>query len=440
MYKMKSSPMIHWTYGILLPVFLFAVLSSSCGMPGNVPSPEAVKEVIEGKREIANAAWWGFDENDATDALQSAINSGVKKLIVPNMGKDWIVRPLKLASNQEIVFEKGTVIMAKKGEFKGRGDCLFSGTNLENITLTGYDATFRMRKKDYQSDAYEKAEWRMGLGLWSCTNIKIYGLTLAESGGDGIYLGVSGDQKFCKDIHIKDIVCDSNHRQGISVISAENLLIEKSIMKNTSGTAPRAGIDLEPNHSTAKLKNCIIRDCIMENNEGPGILVYLNPLSADSEDISILFENCKVTSEKGSGIIVGAVKDDGPGGYIKFKNCVVENTAQVGCQIYDKSADRALITFTNCEWKNVATNVDDTVTPAPLMIYLRRPKLTKKIGGVDFVDCVIEDSKNRPFLALREKESDYGIYDITGTITVKNPNGIRMDLGSKMQGVTLKAN
>jgi len=408
-------------------------------MPGNVPSPEAVKEVTEGKRVIANAAWWGFDENDATDALQSAINSGATKLIVPNMEKDWIVRPLKLASNQEIVFEKGTVIMAKKGEFKGRGDCLFRGMNLENVTLNGYGATFRMRKKDYQSDAYDKAEWRMTLGLYSCTNIKIYGLTLAESGGDGIYLGVSGDQKLCKDIHIKDVVCDSNHRQGISVISAENLLIENCILKNTSGTAPRAGIDLEPNHPTEKLKNCTIRNCKMENNEGPGILLYLNPLSAGSDDITILFENCIVTSEKSSGIVVGAIKDDGPKGYIEFRNCTIENTAQVGCQIYDKSADRARITFTNCVWKNAATNVDNKVTPAPLMIYLRRPQLTQKIGGIDFVNCVVEDSKNRPFLSLIEKESDYGIYDITGTITVRNPHGIRMDLGSKTQGVTLKA-
>ena len=436
MYKMKSSPMIRWTYGIFFPVFLFVVLTSGCGMPGNVPSPEAVKEVTEGKRVKANAAWWGFDENDATDALQSAINSGATKLIVPNMGKDWIVRPLMLASNQEIVFEKGTVIMAKKGEFKGGGDCLFRGMNLENVTLNGYGATFRMRKKDYQSDAYKKAEWRMTLGLYSCTNIKIYGLTLAESGGDGIYLGVSGDQKLCKDIHIKDVVCDSNHRQGISVISAENLLIENTILKNTSGTAPQAGIDLEPNHPTEKLKNCIIRNCIMENNEGPGILLYLNPLSAGSDDISILFENCMVTSEKSSGIVVGAVKDDGPGGYIKFNNCTVENTAQVGCQIYDKSADRARITFYNCVWKNVAASVDS----APLKIYHGRMKLIQKIGGVDFVDCVVEDSKNRPFLALIEKESNYGIYDITGTITVKNPHGIRMDLGSKTQGVTLNVN
>ena len=51
-------------------------------------NPQAVLEVLDGKRTEASAAWWGFDENDATEALQSAINSGAEKLIVPNMGKD----------------------------------------------------------------------------------------------------------------------------------------------------------------------------------------------------------------------------------------------------------------------------------------------------------------------------------------------------------------
>ena len=73
-------------------------------IPGNTESPEAVKEVLSGKRTVANAAWWGFDEFDATEALQSAINSGAKRVIVPNMTRDWIVRPINLAGDQELIF------------------------------------------------------------------------------------------------------------------------------------------------------------------------------------------------------------------------------------------------------------------------------------------------------------------------------------------------
>ena len=71
------------------------------------PNPTAIQEVLDGKRDVANAAWWGFDQDDSTDALQAAIDSGAKTVIVPAMGQDWIVRPLTLASNQELVLEKG---------------------------------------------------------------------------------------------------------------------------------------------------------------------------------------------------------------------------------------------------------------------------------------------------------------------------------------------
>jgi len=76
---------------------------------------EAIADVQSGKTTVANAAWWGFDPEDATDGLQAAIDSGARRLIVPKMRSDWVVRPIKLTSNQEIVFERGTVISDKSG-------------------------------------------------------------------------------------------------------------------------------------------------------------------------------------------------------------------------------------------------------------------------------------------------------------------------------------
>jgi len=437
---MKTDGILSTVSTIMCICISALTLLSSCGggTPGNVESTGAVREVLEGKRTEANAAWWGFNETDATDALQSAIHSGAMKVIVPDMGKDWIVRPIQLAGDQEIVFEKGVVVAAKKGEFKGRGDCLFRGAGISGLTLRGYGATLRMQKQDYMSDAYEKAEWRMVIGLYSCNDVEILGMTLRDSGGDGIYLGVSGDQIYCSNIHIKDVTCDNNYRQGISVISAENLLIEDCTLKNTWGTPPAAGIDLEPNHAEEQMTDCIIRNCVMENNEGAGILIYLRPLSAESEDVSILFENCRVTSAKGSGLIVGAIKDDGPMGSIEFSNCKIENTAKVGAQVYDKSADRARVRFTKCTWKNTALDAVGNEPPSPLWIYLRRPELTRRHGGIDFIDCTLEDIENRPFLTATEKESAFGVYDITGKITVRNPYGAIMYLGAKSEGITLE--
>ena len=43
-----------------------------------------MRDVLSGKRTTANAAWWGFDQQDATEGLQAAIHSGAKTVIMPN--------------------------------------------------------------------------------------------------------------------------------------------------------------------------------------------------------------------------------------------------------------------------------------------------------------------------------------------------------------------
>jgi polygalacturonase len=399
------------------------------------PNAEAVQEVLSGKRTVANARWWGFDAEDATECLQAAINSGARTVTVPYMGHDWIVRPITLRSNQEIIFEPGVVVQAKKGEFKGRNDSLFFAAGASDITLRGYGATLRMRKKDYMTSEYTKAEWRMVLRLLSCKRVTVLGLNLESSGGDGIYIGVSGDtQRYCEDIVIRDVTCYDNYRQGISVISAVNLLIENCVLANTWGTPPGAGIDLEPNHASEKLVNCVIRNCVMENNEGAGMFVYLKNLSRESDPVSIRFENCYVPSGKDVGIGVGAAKDDGPEGLILFENCTVENAAKGGIFVYDKSADSVAVRFVNCNWNNVGTA--QRRSRAPLQISLLRASLTQKLGGIEFVDCFLYDNMDRPALVVQARP-ELGIHDIKGQITVRNPHGARMELPSKQVGVDL---
>jgi len=394
-------------------------------IPLTVPCPQAAAEAAAGERDTASAAWWGFDPEDATDTLQQAIDSGVSRLLVPYMGAPWVIRPVVLRSNLELELEPGVEILAKKDAFKGKGDSLFSATECENITLRGYNARMRMRKADYQSDAYEKAEWRMTLDFSGCTNIRIEGLTLESSGGDGIYLGATDRQPFCKDVLIRDVTCRNHHRQGISVISAVNLLIENCVLAGTSGTAPQAGIDLEPNRENEKLVNVIVRDCTLFGNSGAGILVYLKPLRRSSEPVSILFENCHVRNGRDQGIGVGALGDDGPGGYVEFRNCTVENMRNGGAFIYDKSASAAEVRFVNCKWRNTAPFHKKA---SPLLITLMRESITTTHGGIVFENCVVYDSIDRPVLKTEEDQGNKGAHAIRGLILREGPGEPRAEI------------
>ena len=72
---------------------------------------------------------------------------------------------------------------------------------------------------------------------------------------------------------------------------------------------------------------------------------------------------------------------------------------------------------------------------SPISITLRRPKLTEKFGGVEFLDCHVYDRVDRPALVVHEDESQFGIRGISGVITVHNPHGARGDFGVNPQGV-----
>ncbi|MFQ5808358.1 MAG: right-handed parallel beta-helix repeat-containing protein [Armatimonadota bacterium] len=379
---------------------------------------EAIDAVASGERTIAWAAWWGFDRSDATRTLQSAIDSGAKKVIVENMGAPWIVDKIQLASNQEIVFADGVIVEAKKGAFKGGGDCLFTASLKEKVTLTGYGATFRMHRADYDGPDYEKAEWRHVLSIRSCRNVCVHGLTLAESGGDGIYLGVAQEGVTNTRVHIKDVVCDRNHRQGISVISAEELFIENCILRDTAGTPPMAGIDFEPNRPTEKLVKCVMRNCVVENNQGDGYEFYLKNLHGDSDDVSIRIENCKSIGDNRAAVRIVTTNghpDGDVGGLMEFVNCTFERPGSAGIMITEKPASGCRVRFVNC---SILRPAADTPAQSPIVLGVR-PGDTKPIGGVELVDCVVADPIDRPVMTLHDWAGSVRVADVTGTLILE---------------------
>lgn len=426
----------------------------------NTRNPEAVQEILDGVRTDANAAWWGFDPEDSTDAIQAALDSGAEQVTIPYMGQPWIVRPLSLKSDQQVHLETGVVVLAKKGEFRAGGDSLFTASAAENLVIKGYGATFRMRKTDYMAPPYKKAEWRMGLSLRGCSNVLVEGLRIESSGGDGIYIDGGGKRRFCEDIVIRDVTCDDNHRQGISVISVQNLLIENCVFSNTWGTAPGAGLDLEPDGEDQSLVDIVVRNCLFENNEGHEILVYPKNLHEKAPDLSIRFENCLARKtltnnrpdgvEQGigrkdeghgwSGISVAAVCDNGPGGYIEFVNCVVENTGKESVRVFDKSSRGAELRFINCQFRNpwLTAHPDHWQTRVPIHFQVRRPALADDLGGIVFDNCHVYDQVSRPVVLMDQVNDDHKLRNITGLITVHSPGEPRMELGPHAHRVDLQ--
>ncbi len=281
--------------------------------------PDLVSEVDAGRRTVANAAWWGFDPEDATDALQAALDSPAQAVVVPDMGSPWIIQPVFLRSNLVLVLEDGAEILAKSMAFTGRNDRLLEVENAENIIVWGYGATLRMRKEEYSSAPYAEAEWRHALSFESVSNIGVYGIHTDNSGGDGIYLGRDNREKpYCENVVIRDVLSTDNNRQGMSIVSAKDVIVESSVFANTQGTLPQAGIDFEPDQPWERLENIVVRDSVFFRNRGAGVQFFLWNMTEESVPVSVRIENSTFRGNT-IGLLIARAGGN-PTGRVVFEN------------------------------------------------------------------------------------------------------------------------
>lgn len=380
---------------------------------------EAIEQVRSGLLATANAAWWGFSPTDATDAIQAAINSRATTVVVPNMGQNWIVRPLFLASNKEIIFEDGVVLAAKPGAFRGRHDSLLTGNRVNNVKLKGYNAIFRMRKDDYTGSDYSDSEWRHVLQLMGVSNVTVNGLSFQSSGGDGIYIGPSedSDRLPCRNVTIRDCDAYNNFRQGMSVLSAENLLVENCTFRNTIGRAPQAAVDLEPVDWTDVLINVRFHNCKSIGNAGSGFMANLSYMVPRSRPVSVLVTNHLVQNSRQPGLRALVTQGGPPGGYIEFRDCIVENTEYAGFATKWHLATAFELRFVNVEWRSVARLPDQP----PLYFEFMGSGEPSLPGGIRFNNARVVDAQARGMIEVIDHQILSGAPDVSGYIFVDNP-------------------
>lgn len=374
-----------------------------------------IAAVTAGTLQTAHASWWGFEKEDATACLQAAIDSKVPTLIVDNTGSDWIInQPLNLVSNQQIIFADGVVVQAKKGGFKGIGDSLLRGRNLENITLRGEGkAVLQMQKADYQNpELYKPGEWRHGINLGGCTNVTIRNLTIRETGGDGLYVG-GAEKPFCENVRVEDVVFDGNHRLGMAVISAENLAVRRCKFINALGASPQGGIDFEPNRPQERLVNCVVENSVFSHNaKGAGASVSPNHLNSESLPVSVTFKQCTF-NDNALGIFLYPSRrstTEPATGQVEFINCELKLNPVL---LQDPVANGVRILFRDC-------TIDNTGGRSEAFKIVCKEAAGRAIGNLIFDNTtVIEDDERAP-IAIKYQGSGEISDAITGTLYVEH--------------------
>ena len=417
------------------------------------------------ERSRVVASEYGFNVDDSTDALQRAIDSGAKIVVVDKQPSPWIVRPLRLRDDLELVLEEGVEIQAKKGEFKEIGDVLFACDNTKNLTIRGEGkgATLRMRKCEYWSEPYRNSEWRHGISLRSAEHVLIENLQIAETGGDGIYLGTSGAKLPCRDVTIRRVDCVENNRQGISVINVDGLLIEDVVLRDTNGTPPAAGIDFEPNGADEQVTNVVMSRVVAINNAGDGFTFYLPQMRSRGHELSFIIEDCDSVRNAGMGfgLTVANGEDMRQTGEMIVRNTRIYGN-RVGIAVRSKWADGAPLRFEDV--LVVTPNADKALGYDKYKGVSSRDELPKGIdewskttassgisliatgedveanGGTTFKDVKIVDGAapdaTKPLFALRDASADgVGFAKVSGSIvstsTLDSSTRVETDLSDE---------
>src|SRR5262249_8762952 len=115
----------------------------------------------------------------------------------------------------------------------------------------------------------KSGEGGMGLRiLRGSKNIVVSGVTAKDMWGDGFYVKTASNVTFC------GVTAAGNRRQGLSIIDADNVLVTNSVFRDTHGTRPSAGIDMEPDHSDQAVRGARILNSQFIDNQGAGIQLH----------------------------------------------------------------------------------------------------------------------------------------------------------------------
>lgn len=385
-----------------------------------------------------------WDPVDATKNIQSAIDRAVPpaRIILHGSPTPWYVSDTIEINkdNIEIRILSGAKLMAKEGGFTATNASMFRirGNNVKmNGYVNGVDAsdgmaTLEMRKADYQNPPYTPSGSRHCISVQGADNPIIQGFKLLRSGGDGITVNKvpgANPANHPYNVVIRDVICDDNHRQGISVISADTLTVTDCIFKNTIGTAPQSGLDIEPSVATDVLKEIKFVNCSFINNAGNNVEINLRELvGAGLTPVDITFEGCLMDDGPNNGMAFFSLNPDtGPTGTILVNNATISNMGLSGLRFSAWGVDRVDITMSDVWLVNCGFDDNNLSVRAPIL-WGTEQATVRKHGDVAFInDCRIIESYPRSDLPRNTlvwanlNVQRVGVKDITGAIVVHRP-------------------
>lgn len=407
---------------------------------------------------------YGHNLTDDTAFLQAALDSGANTVIIDKVPGGWLTGPLHLDDTSNInpaglhiIIEPGVTVRALPGAYEAVrvvDRTMFLITkNPYPVRITGYGATFEMNKPEYvayihslpnpTSIATAEAHLAMGVTLDGAKDVTIEGLTIRDTGGDGLNVAYGPPAAYSQNITFRDVTCVDCFRNAMSVSSVDGLTVDGCAFLNTNGTSPQAGVDLEPNsyNKNGRLANIVFRDCVMIDNLTAGMYVSPHNLNGiTTTPISVLVERVTIGAQVGGApsLTVQGLPDQ-LGGSVEFRDCLLNvSPGSAAFKVQGKSATSGpSLALTNVSiWDE--GNSFQVFEPIQIKSGGNAKDEQSIYGGVTFNDCVLVTDQPEPFLRAHPLNDSDVLSTVNGTITVADPYGVSADYGTDPTNVTLK--
>lgn len=259
----------------------------------------------------------GDGETDDSDAINRTLSSKASNIKF-TQNKIYMVRGYEegqaegdtsgLIATTGLVVPSNTIVDLNESTIK----CITNSRQNYNIfTIAGvHDVTLKNGTiiGDRTTHTGATGQWGYGVAIKYSSNIILDNLKISECWGDGINLNNNGDfSTISQNITIRNCICDSNRRQGMSIENGENIYVTDSSFNNTGNNSllnnPASGVDIEPGDTGNTVKNVIFDKCCFNNNYNDGIIIDGGIIKNVKVINSKILNNSQTTSQSGVAIL-----------------------------------------------------------------------------------------------------------------------------------------
>ncbi len=251
-------------------------------------------------RNVRDFGALGNGSHDDTTAFQNAIDS------LPSTGGTVVVpagnyridaqRSVKLRSRMHLRMDPDASLIAKPASSDKYNILLC--VKLDDLEISGGHI---VGERDSHIGTY--GESGHGINVRGCDRVTIRGVRVSKCWGDGISIGPKPEWKaplvMSRDVAVVGVTCFENRRNALSITNAINVDVWDSEFRDTHGTMPQSGIDVEPNHdeygSHDYCDKVHIENCIISGNAQSGIVIWHR-----ARGVSV--RNCVMRDNRTSGV------------------------------------------------------------------------------------------------------------------------------------------